>query len=235
MFHRILIQTPPTTSSLTLPPSRPPFEEGFRFRLPNGNRQWIIFEHWSTELPNHDDVISAIEKAEAELWREIKASPDRAIEARRGWNFQTAHIVVTNAWGEGGINHHELLGFLHGLRLFGQQFGFWTSDLTFWDARRSPSTRGRGRLEWARPPREGMATADYHLTFRNIPENRLGEGELPEAVISVIVVSTVSDGPVTAEENDRRNILVEGIISGILHLLRYLESPYYTVKTTHLP
>ncbi|KAL8952100.1 MAG: hypothetical protein Q9222_001968 [Ikaeria aurantiellina] len=149
--------TNPPATDLTLPTTRPPFKEGFAYRLPGNWRQYIIFTHWSTELSKFDDVIDVLDKAEDELAREVKSQAgDRAIEKRRGWNFHSAHLVVTNDNGLDGMNHRDLLGFLNGLRLFGQQFGFWTCDMEFYDGTLTVSTRGKGRLEWAQPPREGV-------------------------------------------------------------------------------
>lgn len=55
--------------------------------------------------------------------------------------------------GSNGMNHRQLLSFLNGLRLFGQQYGFWKCDMELFDARFMEHTRGTGFLEVAAPPR----------------------------------------------------------------------------------
>ncbi|KAL8727217.1 MAG: hypothetical protein Q9166_006181 [cf. Caloplaca sp. 2 TL-2023] len=144
--------------------ARPHFQDPYIYHIPpqpkwpRGGKS-IIFSQWDTELPNFDDVISVLDKAETELEREIKNKgwDPGAIEPRRGWNDRTAHLVVVNAQGIVGMDHHELLVYLDGLRQFGFQYGFWTAQMEFYDSTYAIDTRGRGYLEWARPPREGVA------------------------------------------------------------------------------
>lgn len=51
--------------------------------------------------------------------------------------------------GSDGMNHRQLLSFLNGLRLFGQQYGFWKCDMELYDAKFTEHTRGQGVLEVA--------------------------------------------------------------------------------------
>lgn len=131
-----------------------------RYRIPRSG-QTIIFSHWGDELPNFDDVISALDKAEAELEGEVqRRGYDENMGKIRGWNFQTAHVVMRNDKGPDGMNHRELLSFLNGLRLFGQQYGFWTCEMELYNERYTQRTRGRGVLEVAPPPPRAEAVAE---------------------------------------------------------------------------
>ena len=138
----------------------PDYMDPLRYRISRSG-QTIIFSHWGNELPNFDDVISALDKAEVELEEEVqRRGYDENMGKIRGWNFQTAHVVVRNYKGPDGMNHRELLSFLNGLRLFGQQYGFWTCEMELHNQRYTQRTRGRGVLEVAPPPRaEAVAEA----------------------------------------------------------------------------
>ncbi|KAL8783585.1 MAG: hypothetical protein Q9213_004514 [Squamulea squamosa] len=137
--------------------NRAPYVDPFPYGIP-GTSQTIIFSRWGDELPNHDDVISLLDNAEHDIEREIEYRGwDEPMAKIQGWNFQTARLVITNDEEEDGVTHKQLLSFLNGLRLFGQQFGFWKCDMELYDSRFSAFTRGYGRLGWAQPPREAIA------------------------------------------------------------------------------
>ncbi|KAI4275335.1 MAG: hypothetical protein L6R38_005890 [Xanthoria sp. 2 TBL-2021] len=121
----------------------PKYIDPFPYRIP-GTSQTIIFSKWGDELPDFDDVISALDKAEADLELELKnRGYDDFIGKIRGWNFESAHIVIRNDMGSDGMNHRQLLSFLNGLRLFGQQYGFWKCDMELYDANQKLETLER--------------------------------------------------------------------------------------------
>ncbi|KAL9000343.1 MAG: hypothetical protein Q9169_001060 [Polycauliona sp. 2 TL-2023] len=127
------------------------------YRIPRTTRV-IFFANYGDEL-NHDDVISTLDKAEDDLKSELKIRDDY-IGKILGWNFLSAHLVIRNDKGSDGVDHRQLLSFLNGLRLFGQQYGFWICDMELFDIRSAIPEKGRGRLEVAASPRaEAVAEA----------------------------------------------------------------------------
>ncbi|KAL8958593.1 MAG: hypothetical protein Q9183_005806 [Haloplaca sp. 2 TL-2023] len=145
------------SSLITGPPSR----GDFLFYLPSDRTKYIGFSEWGPELPNFDDVIQVIENAEAEIARQMKSG---TLEKQRGWNFQSAHLVVKNLQGRDGMTYGELVEFLRGLRLFGEVYGFFTCKLMFWNRRYTIDFRGSGFLDVAPPPRGLFAATNVSST-----------------------------------------------------------------------
>lgn len=132
--------------------ARPKFPDPYFYQR-RGQSRAIVFSDWGEELPNFDDVITVLDRAEAELERE----PIHQMIARRRkpWIFQSARLTVENRYDS--LNVQELLAFLQELRLFGVQYGFWSSEMDFHDSDYTGYKRGKGYLEWAKPKSVGKA------------------------------------------------------------------------------
>ncbi|KAL8869162.1 MAG: hypothetical protein Q9174_004475 [Haloplaca sp. 1 TL-2023] len=135
----------------------PPSRGDFVFRLPSDPAIIVALGKWGAELPNFDDVIQVIENAQAEIARATKSG---ALEKQRGWNFQSAHLVIENTMGIDGITYGELGDFLRALRFFGELYGFFTCQMTFYNRRKTLEFRGNGLLEIAPPPRGLFASTN---------------------------------------------------------------------------
>ena len=106
----------------------------------------LLYSHYGPEMPNFDDVVEMIDKAEDELESEIK-SGNPPIPKIRGWNLGTARLSVSNPNGYDGLNHRSLIQYLKGLRVSGFVYGFFEVHIVFYDGALTISERGTAVLE----------------------------------------------------------------------------------------
>ena len=100
-------------------------------------------------MPNFDDVVDMIQKAEDELIREetIAGGSGGPIPRNRGWNFGTARLSISNPNEYDGLDHRSLLQFLKGLWFSGTVYGFFEVHIVFYDGQLTIHDRGTAILE----------------------------------------------------------------------------------------
>ncbi|KAL8736505.1 MAG: hypothetical protein Q9166_000297 [cf. Caloplaca sp. 2 TL-2023] len=152
--HPFTSPFPLTTTPLSLSLAAPPrFPDPYRWRIPRSTRS-LIFSGWGSELPEFDDVITLIERAQLQIESEIdRYHGDRAMKKISTWTEENAHLVLLNDEGPDGVKHREALAFLAGLRLSGEVFGFWSSFIQLFDTRYTIPVRGKAQLSIARTAR----------------------------------------------------------------------------------
>lgn len=129
----------------------PDFPEPYEWRIPRSS-QLLIFSKWGDELPYFDDVIDLIERAQRQIQSDIDGyHGDTVMKKITSWTEETATLVTLNDEGGDGMTHRELIRFLAGLRLSGEVFGFWSSNIALYDSRRTSTKRGEAILSIAKP------------------------------------------------------------------------------------
>ena len=135
---------------MSAPPS-PDFRPA-EFKIPKTKKE-LFYSNYGPEMPNFDDVVDTIQKAEDELEGEIKTGGGASmpIQRVRGWNSGTARLSVTNPNEYDGLDHRSLLQFLKGFWLSGTVYGFFEVRIAFYDGALTLPERGTAVLETNAP------------------------------------------------------------------------------------